>query len=228
MEAEVKPLEYLLSFLEGIITFVSPCLLPMLPIYVFYFTGQDTEKGKYTAIKNATGFVIGFTILFVALGALAGRLGGFLQDYATVVNIVAGSIIIIFGLNFMEVIRLPLFSGTPRMGKFKVGSGFFSSIVFGLVFSVSWTPCVGTFLGSALMLAAQSGEVLKGVLMLLCFSIGLGIPFIASAVLIDRLKSAFDFIKKHYKTINMISGVLLVILGVVVATGLIGYLYALL
>jgi cytochrome c-type biogenesis protein len=223
-----KNLAYLLSFLEGIITFISPCLLPMLPIYISYFAGQDTENKKNKAMVNATGFVLGFTLLFVALGAFAGQLGEFLRDYTAIVNVVCGMILILFGLNFMEAIRLPLINNVRQIGNNRRGAVFFSSVLFGIVFSVSWTPCVGTFLGSALMLAAQSGDTYKGIMMLLCFSLGLGVPFIASAILIDKLKSTFDFIKKHYSTINMISGALLVLLGIVIAAGMIGRLYALL
>jgi len=101
-------------------------------------------------------------------------------------------------------------------------------MLFGVIFSIGWTPCVGTFLGSALMMAAQSGESFKGILMLLSFSLGLGIPFIVSAVLIDSLKSTFDFIKKNYRIINYISGTFLIVTGVLMATGLIGYFLSLL
>ena len=101
----------------------------------------------------------------------------------------------------------------------KENMGFFSALLFGIVFSIGWTPCVGAFLGSALMLAASQGQVLEGVLMLLAYSIGLGIPFLVSAVLIDKLKGAFNFIKRHYNVINIISGSLLVLIGILMATG---------
>ena len=106
--------------------------------------------------------------------------------------------------------------------------GFFSAALFGIVFSVGWTPCVGAFLGSALMLAASRGHVLEGVLMLLLYSLGLGIPFFVSALIIDKLKGAFSFIKKHYKVINIVSGSLLVAVGVLMATGLFGKFLSLL
>ena len=220
-------MQYLLSFLEGIITFISPCLLPMLPIYISYFAGQNTIDGKNKALKNALGFVLGFTLLFVALGAFAGALGSFLKEYQTVVNIVSGIIVILFGLNFMGVIRLPFINNVMQAGNKSNSTRFWPSVMFGIIFSVSWTPCIGTFLGSALMLAANTGETIQGIFMLLSFSLGLGIPFIVSAVLIERLKSTFDFIKRHYRAINIVSGCLLVILGIVIATGMIGYLYAL-
>ena len=211
-------MQYLLLFLEGIITFISPCLLPMLPIYVSYFAANETDKRK--TFINAFGFVLGFTLVFVTMGAFAGTVGRALIQHKTVLNIATGLIVILFGLNFLGVFKIGFLNATKR-GKAEVKSlGFFSSVVFGLIFSIGWTPCVGAFLGSALMIAAQSGELLKGIVMLLVFSLGLGIPFIISAVLIDRLKSTFNFIRKHYKIINIISGGLLLVIGILMALGL--------
>lgn len=213
-------MQYFISFLEGIITFISPCLLPMIPIYVSYFAGGGQRETKKT-LKCAMGFVLGFTIVFVALGALAGTVGSFLMRYQTVVNIVSGLVVIFFGLNFIGVLRLNLFKGNQSNFQAKE-LGFFSAMIFGIVFSVGWTPCVGTFLGSALLLASQQGHVVTGVLMLLAYSAGLGIPFILSAVLIDKLKGAFTFIKKHYDIVNRVCGVLLIVIGILMATGMLG------
>lgn len=214
-------MQYFISFLEGIITFVSPCLLPMLPIYVSYFAGDASEgKDNKRVIKNALGFILGFTAVFVLLGALAGFFGGLLSKYSTVVNIVTGAIVIFFGLNFLGVFHLNIFKGS-HVSK-KESLGFFSALLFGVVFSIGWTPCVGAFLGSALALAASEGSVAEGVIMLLCYSAGLGIPFFLSAVLIDKVRGTFNFIKKHYKIINIVSGGLLVAVGILMATGLFG------
>ena len=213
-------MDYLISFLEGMITFISPCLLPMLPVYVSYFTGRNEAGAKRTALFNALGFTAGFTVVFTALGAFAGAAGGFLLKYGSVVNIVLGSIIILFGLGYIGVIRLPFFGGALVRKSGPKTTGFFSSMLFGMVFSVGWTPCVGAFLGSALMLAASGGDSLKGIFMLLSYSVGLGVPFILSAVLIEQLKGAFSFIKKHYRLINTISGIFLIIIGLMMATGL--------
>lgn len=210
-------MEYIIAFLEGIITFISPCLLPMLPIYLSYFAGGG-QRSTGKTLKGALGFVTGFTVVFVALGALAGTLGSFLQEYRTAVNIVSGLIVVFFGLNFLGVFRLELFRGGNHRVKTD-NMGFFSAVLFGMVFSVGWTPCVGAFLGSALLLASQQGHILEGMTMLLLYSLGLGLPFILSAVLIDYLKSAFNWIKKNYKTINTISGSLLVLIGILMATG---------
>ena len=213
-------MQYLISFLEGIITFISPCLLPMLPIYISYFAGGGERSGKKT-VTGALGFVLGFTVVFVAMGALAGTLGSFLTAYQTWVNLISGLIVIFFGLNYMGVLRFNLFKGSSR--SVNTGNlGFFSAVLFGIVFSVGWTPCVGAFLGSALMLASQQGHVLEGMAMLLCYSLGLGVPFILSAVLIDKLKSTFNWIKAHYRAVNLVCGGLLVLVGVLMATGLLG------
>lgn len=219
-------MQYLISFLEGIITFISPCLLPMLPIYISYFAGGGERNTKRTLI-NAIGFVAGFTVLFVVMGALAGTVGGFLAANKTAVDLISGAVVIAFGLSYMGLFNIRLFKGGSRNVD-TANLGFFSSMVFGFVFALGWTPCVGAFLGSALMLASQQGSVLIGILMLLSYSIGLGIPFLLSAVLIDQLKSGFDVIKRHYAVINKVCGGFLVVIGVLMATGTMGRFLALL
>ncbi len=219
-------MQYFISFLEGVITFISPCLLPMIPIYLSYFAGGG-ERTLRKSLKGALGFVSGFTLVFVALGALAGTIGSFLRQYQTAVNLVSGLVVILFGLSYLGVFRLSFFRGIRRTAQVK-STGFFSAALFGVIFSVGWTPCVGAFLGSALALASQRGHVLEGVVMLLLYSLGLGLPFVLSAVLIDYLKSAFNWIKKHYKIINAVSGSLLILIGVLMATGMLGRLLALL
>lgn len=214
-------MQYLISFLEGIITFISPCILPMLPVYVTYFAGGKTSGKSGKAFRNAIGFVIGFTMVFVAMGALAGTFGGFLTKYRTAVDAVTGLIVVLFGLNFLGVLKINLFrgmKGTKQTGEM----GFFSSVLFGVIFSVGWTPCVGAFLGSALAMASGQGSTFEGIMMLSVFSLGLGIPFIVSAVLIDKLKGAFNFIKRNYKVINIICGCFLIVIGMLMMTGVFG------
>lgn len=215
-------MQYMIAFLEGIITFISPCLLPMLPIYISYFAGGG-ERTTAKTLKGALGFVTGFTFVFVMLGALVGTVGAFLKEYQGAVNLVSGLIVIFFGLNFLGVFRLNLFKGSRHTVNTD-NMGFFSALLFGMIFSVGWTPCVGAFLGSALMLASQQGHVAEGMAMLLAYSLGLGIPFVLSAVLIDYLKSAFNWIKKNYRVINIVSGSLLVLVGIMMATGTLGRL----
>ena len=219
-------MQYVITFLEGIITFISPCLLPMLPIYISYFAGGG-ERSTGKTLTGALGFVTGFTAVFMAMGTLAGTAGSFLREYQTAVNLISGSVVIFFGLNYLGVFRFNLFKGI-RYSADTSNMGFFSALLFGVIFSLGWTPCVGAFLGSALMLASQQGHAAEGMLMLLLYSLGLGVPFLISAVLIDYLKSAFGWIKAHYRAINLVCGGFLVLVGVLMATGLMGRLISLL
>lgn len=211
-------MQYIITFLEGVITFISPCLLPMLPIYISYFTGRsDDRKGT---LKHALSFVLGFTVVFVILGAFAGTIGLALREHSTVVNLITGAIVIIFGLNFMGLINISFLNMTKKLDQDISGKSAFSTFLFGMVFSIGWTPCVGAFLGSALMMASGSGSSLEGILLLLAYSAGLGIPFLISALLIERLKETFIQIKKHYALINKISGIFLILMGLLMMTGL--------
>lgn len=216
-------MQYAITFLEGIISFISPCMLPMLPIYISYFAGGSDNKHRI--LIRAICFVLGFTVTFSLLGLFAGTLGSFLTKYQTAVNVITGSIVIIFGLSYLEVINLPFFKGV-QSGK-KIDSAF-SAFLFGMIYSISLTPCVGAFLGSALMLASTSSTAMTGLLLLITYSLGLGIPFVLSAVLIDKLNTAFNFIKKHYKVINLVCGIFLIVVGLMMAFGLLGKLLALL
>lgn len=215
-------MQYLITFLEGIITFISPCLLPMLPVYISFFTNGETDKKK--TLKNSLGFVLGFTVVFIVLGAFAGTFGSFLKQYKTGVNLVTGAVVVLFGLNFIGIFRIGFLNRSKKLSYQNKATGFFASFLFGLVFSIGWTPCVGAFLGSALMLASQRGSVVHGILMLITYSAGLGIPFVLSALLIDKGKGTFDFIKKNYQTINKISGLFLVFTGILMMSGMLGYL----
>ena len=197
-------------------------MLPMLPIYVSYFAGGADKKES--VLKRAFCFVLGFTTVFCALGIFAGTLGSFLIKYETAVNIITGLVVVFFGLCYLEVINLPFFKGIQN---FRKGEGALSSFVFGIIYSVSLTPCVGAFLGSALMLASNSKTAMQGFLLLLVYSVGLGVPFIISAVLLNQLSGAFDFIKKNYNIINKICGAFLIIVGVSMMFGFLNALLSL-
>ena len=212
-------MRYIITFLEGIIAFISPCHLPLIPVYICYFAGGGSERDTKKTIQSALGFIVGFTLVFIALGAFAGLLGGLLRQFETAVNIVTGAIVVLFGLHYIGIINIKFLS-MARAGKSEKISGFFSAVIFGIVFSIGWTPCVGMFLGSALMLASQQASAIQGTLMLLCFSLGMGIPFFICAILIDKLKKTFDWIKKHYKVINIVSGVFLIVVGILMMTGM--------
>lgn len=213
---------YWITFLEGVISFVSPCMLPMLPVYVSYFAAGDTDKKKTFA--NALAFVCGFSFVFCVLGVFAGTLGLLLSQYKTAVNILTGAVVVIFGLNYLDVIHFSLFNSAKKSVEIK---GVVSAFAFGIIFSISLSPCVGAFLGSALMLASASGTVSRGVLLLLSYSLGLSIPFLLSAMLINEFSSFFGKIKKHYRIINKACGIFLIVVGLLMCFGMLDYLFVL-
>ena len=283
---ECYDMGYLLTFLEGLASFISPCMLPMIPLYLSYFAGDDEseeesqttivdtnteaaevnadsaisdgneetaaenigqtteevsdgEEGKsvetvadtnaektaaekkpnvkkYRVLIMSLFFVFGFTLMFVVFGGLVGLVSGYVAKYKKIINIVAGGIVVIFGLSYIGLFRLPFFKGITKSHKIK---SVWSAFLFGIVFAVGVGPCTGAFLGSALALASTSGTVAKGIALLLCYSLGIGIPFIVTAILTDKTKKLFGFIKRHFKVIKIISGSLLVVIGILMATG---------
>lgn len=213
-------MQYLITFLEGIISFISPCMLPLLPLYITYFAGgtekKDTEK-KYRIFYRALSFVAGFTLIFSLMGLFAGTIGSLLRSHSLIVNIVTGGVVVVFGLSYLGIIPLNFLKGS-KGGRY--AGSVVSAFVFGIIYSLSLTPCIGAFLGSALMLASSSGTAAAGVLLLITYSLGLGIPFLVSALLTESLSGFFGTVKKHYRIINLISGLFLIALGVLMMTGL--------
>lgn len=216
-------MQYILTFLEGIISFISPCMLPMLPIYVSYFAGGN--DGKKRTFVRILFFILGFTLVFTLMGGVfAGAMSTIKGEYRIWLNAVTGLIVVFFGLSYLEVLRIPFFKGVNGV---KNVTGAFSAFIFGVVYSVSLSPCVGAFLGSALMMAAGSDGAGKGALLLLCYSLGMGIPFALSALLLEKFTVAFGFIKRNYKIINTVSGIFLIIMGICMCFGLMSKLYVL-
>ena len=206
-------MDFLIILIEGFASFLSPCVLPMLPMYVSYFAGQDKDLKR--TITNSLGFVLGFTIIFVLLGVFAGTLGKLITANSRYINIVFGIIVILFGMHYMGILNIKILNKSKGIQKSKDKLSFFSAILFGMIFSVCWTPCVGIFLSSALMMSATSQSVLKGGIMLFIYSIGLGIPFVLTSIFLERLKSTFNHIKKHYNIINKIAGIILIVSGII-------------
>lgn len=206
-------MEYLFTFLEGIASFISPCLLPMLPIYISYFAGEDNKKIS-KAVINSIGFVLGFTIVFIILSIFASSLGNLINKNIKYLKILFGIVIILLGLNYMEILKLNFLNRTKRLKNNTKNLNFVKAVIFGILFSISWTPCIGTFLSSALLLVAKQQDMIKGIILMLIYSIGLGIPFIISAILLEKLKVMFNFIKKNYSKIKIISALILIIMGI--------------
>ena len=205
-------MQYIITFIEGVASFVSPCVLPVIPIYISYFATDNKSSKK--ALINALGFVSGFSIIFILLGVFAGTFGKFIHEYVDYFNIIFGIFLIVIGLNYMGFLFIKLFNKTNGKSLEKKNLNFITSCFFGMIFSLTWTPCVGAFLSSALILASTTGSVLKGAILLLLYSFGLAIPFIVTTIFLEKMKKTFDFIKKHYNIINKISGSILLIFGI--------------
>ena len=208
-------MQYIIAFLQGVVSFVAPCVLPMLPVYISYIAGAGREKGN--VFTRSLFFVLGFTCVYTLFGLFAGTLGSLFMKYEMAFHTVCGIIVILLGLNFLDLFKIPFLKGIHKSHKV---TGNFSSWLFGVFFSVSHLPCIGALLGSALALAAHSGNTTEGILLLVVYSLGMGIPFLVSALLIEKLKKVFDVINKNYKTINVICGIVLILVGVAMATGL--------
>ncbi len=204
-------MEYVITFIEGIASFISPCILPVIPIYISYFATES--KSMKRSIINSLGFVLGFSIIFMLLGVFAGSFGSVVHQYADYINILFGLFLVIIGLNYIGLLFIKFLNKTKGSKQKNKNLTFITSLLFGMIFSLSWTPCVGAFLSSALILASTTGSVLKGASLLLVYSLGLAIPFVVTTIFLERLKKTFDFIKKHYNIINKISGSILILSG---------------
>lgn len=220
---------YFLTFSEGILTFISPCILPMLPIYFLYLAGESdkaikqTNSGKSRLLINSTGFVIGFTIVFILLGATATSLGHFLANHRSLLEKISGLLMILFGLNFAGILKIKLINMEKRFDFQFKNLRFLNSILFGIVFAFGWSPCLSSFLGSALALASNSKTIIQGILLLLSFSLGLGLPFIITSIIFEKVKGAFKLLQVHSRKISIASGVLLIAAGILVFTGSLKY-----
>ncbi|MGE4584039.1 MAG: cytochrome c biogenesis CcdA family protein [Sphaerochaeta sp.] len=213
---------YLTAFLEGIISFISPCILPILPLYFSYLAGgvAERQQKKGVLLKNSIAFVVGFTILFVALGAASTTIGKYLETHLTLLNRIGGVLVILFALNNLGFVLIPALNDNHKIQlKGLQNMNIPKSLLFGFVFAVGWTPCVGPLLGSALMMAANAALLYKGMLTLLSYALGLAIPFLLSAVLIEQAEGAFSAIKKHAKLITIISGLFLLAFGIALVIG---------
>jgi len=215
-------LKLALLFFEGVLTFISPCILPMFPVFLMYLSNESQKKGKALVI-NILGFILGFTIVFVTLGATATAIGSIMNQNRVLLQRIGGVIIILFGLNMAGFINIRFLNFQRGLSLKKDSGGFLSSVLFGIVFSFGWSPCLGLFLGTALILAADASTVGIGMFYLFVFSMGLGLPFLITGILFSKVEQSFNFVKKHYNLITKISGIFLVIIGILMALDLFGY-----
>jgi len=218
----------LVAFTAGLISFLSPCVLPLIPSYMAFITGisleelsahENLKRVRMTVVWNSLLFIGGFSSIFIAMGASATFIGTFLQENIRWFEIIGGVVVIVLGLHFVGVFKLKFLE---RERKFHMKSkplGFLGTFVVGMAFGAGWTPCVGPILGSILTLAATTQDVMKGIILLVFYSLGLGIPFFLAGVLIHKFFEYFKTIRKYFKIITAVGGILLVIVGVLLITG---------
>lgn len=214
-------MNWLIAFFGGIITFVSPCILPLIPVYLAYISGisfqelssQDVKKPFLRIFLSTVLFVLGFTFIFTLLAALFYIFAQFLGSYKVWFDRIAGGVLIVFGLHMMGVFRIGFLNFEVKYKKGIKRRSPLSSFLIGMAFGAGWTPCVGPILSGILFTSAASTNVLNSILLLTVYSLGLGIPFILTGMITNRLLSLFSFIKKHYRLVEIVGGVFLIILG---------------
>ena len=215
----------LAAFAAGFLSFISPCVLPLIPGYISFISGLTLEEMQgNTAARSSRGqvllasaaFVLGFTIIFVAAGASASALGKFIYAQSPILEKIAGTILIILGLHMMGVFRIRLLENDKRIHTQRKPAGPIGAFVVGLAFAFAWTPCIGPILGGILAMAASRDSVGEGMQMLAVYSLGLGVPFLLTSIAIDRFFTAAARIRKHYRTIELVSGGLLIAVGLLI------------
>lgn len=219
----LTPYVLLYSLAMGAISFASPCILPLIPSYVSYITGisydelvsvESRKKNMNITLLHSAAFVVGFSIIFVLLGATASLAGSVLSQHLNAIRVIGGLLIIIMGVFVMDVVNIPFLQREARLQLKMRPAGYVGTVIVGMIFGAGWTPCTGPFLGSVLTLAMTSETLGRGMALLMLYSLGLGIPFILSAMAISAFLSSFNRLKKHFKAIKITSGIILVVMGV--------------
>ena len=221
----------LAAFVAGVLSFVSPCVLPLIPGYLSFVSGVTLDEMRGTsagvgaspdvrrrAVVMSLAFVLGFSIVFISLGASATAIGALLMEHLSILGKIAGVVIILFGLHMMGVLKIGMLYSEKRMQTSGKPAGFFGAMLVGIAFAFGWTPCIGPILAAILAVAAAQESVGEGVKLLAVYSAGLGVPFIATSLAINKFFAASARIRKHYHAIEVVSGVLLVVVGALIFT----------
>lgn len=224
---ETQHITYIGAFVAGLLSFLSPCVLPLIPSYITYITGLsfsdlDAEHPSHVVRRktmlHSLAFVAGFTVIFVLLGASATFIGSFLQEHMELVRKAGGVLIMVFGVHVTGLVPFKWLLGEKRVSLKNKPAGYAGSFFVGLAFAAGWTPCIGPILASILMIAATEEKVGYGVVLLLLYSIGLGIPFLLSSLALHRFILVFNRFKKHIRLFEIITGFFLIVIGIMIFT----------
>ena len=210
-----------IAFTTGLLSFLSPCVLPLIPSYVTFITGlslEDVQKARRAAFIHSLLFVLGFTLIFVALGATATALGQLLGYQRVWISRIGGVLIIVFGLYMLGVFNISFFSQERRVHIANKPVGYLGTLLVGVAFGAGWTPCIGPILGSILTYAASSADMSRGLWLLLAYSLGLAVPFLLSAIAVERFLDVFSRMKRQMIWITRTSGVLMITVGILMVT----------
>jgi cytochrome c-type biogenesis protein len=222
---DIGSIGFAAAFAAGVVSFLSPCVLPLIPGYLSFMTGMAvgdlaSERPTKAVLIPALLFVAGFSTVFTALGASASVLGSFMVEYREALEVVAGILVIAFGVLLLGIIKVPWLYGEARVDLGKARSfGRGAAFVMGAAFAFGWTPCVGPVLGAILALAGTTGSVSQGAALLLVYSLGLGLPFILTALLFGTMGPLLSRLNRHALVINRVAGILLIAVGVLILTG---------
>jgi cytochrome c-type biogenesis protein len=230
------------AFIAGVLSFISPCVLPLIPGYLSFISGVSLEEMRGMPAAAAAGggtvavstgvssaakrqviitslfFILGFSLVFVSLGASATFLGQFLMERLTIFGKIAGVLLIIFGLHTIGVFKIPFLLNEARVQANTKPASMIGAVIVGISFAFGWTPCIGPILSAILLVAAQQESVNQGIILLSIYSLGLAIPFLLTAMAINQFFSAFKKIRRHYHTIEIVSGILMIVIGVLIFT----------
>jgi cytochrome c-type biogenesis protein len=226
MESSIA-LSIVLAFVAGILSFLSPCVLPLVPGYISIISGFSLEqlKGKAqdtglrrTVIMSSLMFIIGFSISFIALGATASAVGQVLLTQRWILQKIAGIIMIVFGLHVLGIFRINFLYQDKRMHGVQTKSGMVGALVLGLVFAIGWSPCLGPILSVILGLASEQETLAKGMFLLAVYSAGLGVPFFATSLGLNRFLTFYNRFKRHFRALEIVSGILVLGVGVLIFT----------
>lgn len=223
----MESVNILTAFAFGLLSFISPCVLPIVPGYISFISGVSFDEMQNEAnrsvvrkriLTNCLVFILGFSLIFIALGASATAVGHFLHEERDIISKVAGVIIVIFGVHMIGIFKIPFLNYEKRFTANAKPIGLLGSFLIGMAFAFGWTPCIGPILATILAIASQQDTVGKGIVLLAVYSLGLGVPFLAAGLSISLFTSVFNKLKRHLHTIEVVGGVLLVIVGLLVMT----------